>query len=104
MDPKYMVFESLTSGCGVGLHIHMIQEDGTDALAWQDAYPEMYLQVRRFVWSQCHQLLELKVSLPAKLTAFCIRHAYDAKTQCSSYVLANIVMKCTTTTLFACSF
>lgn len=45
MDLKYMVFESLTSGCGVGLHIHMIQEDGTDASAWQDAYPEMYLQV-----------------------------------------------------------
>lgn len=56
MDSKYMVFESLKSGCGMGLHVHVIQEDGRNAPAWQDAYPEMYLQVCHRVWLQLHQL------------------------------------------------
>ncbi len=65
MDPKYKVFEPLKSGCGMELHIHVIQEDRRNASAWQDAYPEMYLQVCRRVWLHCYQLLDLTVSLSA---------------------------------------
>lgn len=49
MDTKYMVRETLKSGCGVGLHIRLSpdQEHGSlAASALHAAHPELHVQVQ----------------------------------------------------------
>lgn len=47
MGTKYMVRESLKSGCGVGLYIRLThdQQHGRAASALQDASSELHVQV-----------------------------------------------------------